>query len=193
MSEQSDNDALPYIPETEQFDPETGEERRNVDLEEIAGATTAKLLRRRPMSADEIARATKDKEPIPCGVLGWFAKIGEQTGKGGKKIPGSRIKGQIVGAMSSIGRYGEQRSIVVFGRYVAPAHQKGTTKIPAIDKVGRWMVGVDATLVELPGHVGDILDLEMETRGGPGTPHPRHTYKVVNIWPIDSLAVTPEE
>lgn len=178
----------------ESYDRETGElrGRGGPSLDDVADATAARLLRTRPLNADQIAKATKDIAPIPVGVMGWFAKIGETKGKGaGKSVPGSRLKGQIVGTMASDGRFGRQIAVIIYGRYTAPLHLKNGAKVSAIDKVGRWMLGIDSTLTELPGHVGDILDLEMETRGGPGTPNPRHVYRRVDIWPIDSLDVTP--
>lgn len=176
------------------YDRETGEvaDGPKRELEEIADATSAKLLRSRPLTAEQIAKATEKATPIPVGVLGWFAKVGASKNKAGKEVPGARCKGQIVGTMASVGQFGKQTSIIVFGRYQCPAHLKGTTKVPAVDKVGRWMIGIDSTLTELPGHVGDILDLELEQKGGPGTAFRRHTYKRVDIWTLDSLEITPE-
>ena len=39
---------------------------------------------------------------------------------------------------------------------------------------------IDATLVDLPTRVGDVVDVEMQRRGGNGE---RHTYRTVNAYP----------
>jgi hypothetical protein len=177
------------------YDRETGEVRNagEATLEEVADATAAKLLRTRPLTAAQIKEATEKVEPIPVGVMGWFAKIGQTKLKSGKVVPGARLKGQIVGTMANDGRFGRQVAIIVFGRYQAPAHVRNKVKVAAIDKVGRWMVGIDSTLTELPGHVGDVVDIEMQQKGGPGTTLPRHVYERVDIWPLDMLTVPAPE
>lgn len=161
----------------EEYDQETGEVP---SLDTVAEATTAKVLRGAPLSYEEIQRITTATPGTPSGIMGWFPKIGETAKKGNKPaVAGSRVKGQIVGVISTSGRFGQQTSIIVAGRLRSPAYLRNGKPQPAIDKDGRWIIGIDATLTELPGHVGDVLDLEVEKRGGPGE---RHTYKRVDLW-----------
>lgn len=152
-------------------------------LEEIAEAESARLLRSRPLSIDEINRLRESGPGMEIGILGWFAKVGATVkGKGpsAKTIPGARIVGQIVGTISTRGKFGQQQAVIVYGKYVCPAYlNTQRQQVPAVDKIGRWIVGIDSTLTELPGHVGGVVDVEFKKKGGTGQ---RHTYDHVTFW-----------
>lgn len=155
------------------------------ELEQIADATAAKLLKGAPLTIEEINKRRETGPGMPVGIMGWFAKVGQTTkGKGDKAkiVPGARIVGQIVGVIATKGKFGLQQAVIVFGKYVCPAYLNTQRQmVPAIDKIGRWMVGIDSTLTELPGHVGAVVDIEFKKNGGRGTGQ-RHTYERVTVW-----------
>ena len=48
--------------------------------------TGAQNATKKPLTYDEIQEIKKGQEPIPVGVMGWFAKVGASRGKGGKAV-----------------------------------------------------------------------------------------------------------
>ena len=183
MSDVSKEEIGEDVPEEAEEDLE-GQAPEN-ELDQIADATAARLLRAAPLTIDEINERRGSGPGMPVGIMGWFAKVGSTTkGKGekGKTVPGARIVGQIVGVISTKGKFGAQQAVIVFGKYVCPAYLNTSRQaVPATDKIGRWMVGIDSTLTELPGHVGAVVDIEFRKNGGKGTGQ-RHTYERVTIW-----------
>jgi hypothetical protein len=151
------------------------------DLLAIAEAT-AKHLRTRPLTEEEQLKLMKEHEPIPVGVMGWCAKVGSYfTDKQKTKLKaGMRVRGQIVGTGTVRGKFGVQQYVTIAGRYSCPKHVNAQGEVrDAVDGLGRWLLAIDSTLTELPQHVGAVVDVELEKRGGGGV---RHTYKRVDIY-----------
>src|SRR6185437_4124219 len=166
-----------------------GDDRTN--LEEIAIATAAKLARRE-MTIDQINHRRESGKPRSIANHGWFPKVPAIVKDGKVKQAGSRIVGQIVAARTVESRYGngKQQVITVFGKCVAPAHKNSQGQaVPKIDKIGRFQVGIDSSLVELPDRVGEVVDIEFQTKGGSGQ---RHTYAHVDVFDPLDLQPTPQ-
>lgn len=155
-----------------------------VDLDAIAEATTRRI-RGQAMSPEQMREIMQRQQPIPVGIMGWAAKVGAaKAAKGDKVIPGMRLTGQVVSTFTARGKFGTQQVIVVAGIYSCPAHLNGQNqKIDAVnDERGRRVFACDASTIDLPNYVGDVIDVELQSTGGSGK---RHAYKRVDVYPAD--------
>lgn len=194
MSEPYDRNTGEVLPrEADERDPD----EPGVDLDAIADATT-KRIRGQAMSPEQMRALMEAQRPIPVGIMGWAAKVGGvKAAKGDKVLPGMRLTGQIVSTFSARGKFGAQQVIVIAGVYSCPAHMNAQNqRIESVsDERGRRVFACDASTIDLPNYVGDVVDLELATVGGAGK---RHVYKRIDIYPADGSGEprerkTPEE
>lgn len=161
---------------------EAGEEgiQENL-LDAIARESDDRIRRIAPKTMDDIKAIREKGVPIAIGVMGWFSKVSAQK-KGNTILPGSRLVGQIVSTLSTKGKFGSQQAVIIYGRYQCPKHVNNQRQvIQAADKIGRWIVGIDSTLSELPACIGEVISIEIERAAQPGSGQ-RHAYKHVDIY-----------